>query len=65
MGGGRGDVSGLGMHAMQAGWSVPLERVVEHHQLHTVSQGVSLGTSYAHLGTVLSVLDMALLPHTL
>jgi hypothetical protein len=50
MGGGRGDVSRLGMHAMQAGWSVLLERVVEHHQLHTASQGVS-GTPYAHLDT--------------
>src|ERR1700722_20068196 len=62
--GGRG-ISRLGMHAMQTGWSVPLERVVKHHQLHTVSRECpSLGTPYAHLGTAWSVLDMALLPHT-
>lgn len=42
MGGERGDISRLGMHAMQARWSVLSERVVEHHQLHTVSQGVSI-----------------------
>jgi hypothetical protein len=66
MGGGRGDVSRLGMHAMQAGWLVLLERVVEHHQLHTASQSVHPSENHTPTSARRSsVVDMALLPHTL